>query len=137
MAVRKSLSGGCLCGAVRFKVNGALRDVAVCHCGQCRKFHGHVGAYTNAKTKDVSLTADSGLTWFTSSKSARRGFCRVCGSSLFWQRLGGDTISIAAGTLEGPTGLKTTRQIFTATRHRGDYYELDEHLETYPGTMSG
>ncbi len=137
MAARKPLTGGCLCGTVRFKVGGALRDVVVCHCGQCRKFHGHVGAYTSAKVKDVTLPADSGLTWFTSSKTARRGFCRVCGSSLFWQRLGGDTISIAAGTLDVPTGLATTRQIFAHPRHRGDYYVLDERLETFPGTMSG
>jgi hypothetical protein len=130
-------TGSCLCGAVRFKVRGRLREVANCHCGQCRKFHGHIGAYTNAALKSVTFENESGLTWYASSKLARRGFCRVCGSSLFWQRVGGDTISIAAGTLDRPTGLRTTRQIFTAKQHRGDYYELDQHLETYPGTMAG
>jgi hypothetical protein len=134
---RRVHTGGCLCGAVRYTVRGALREVALCHCGQCRRFHGHLGAYTNAPVKAVTFTAESGLTWFASSKLARRGFCRVCGSSLFWKRSDGDTISIAAGTLDRPTGLRTTRQIFTAKRHRGDYYELDAHLETFPGTMSG
>ncbi|MEX2648409.1 MAG: GFA family protein [Alphaproteobacteria bacterium] len=128
-------TGGCLCGAVRYRVTGPLREVALCHCGQCRKFHGHVGAYTNVARDKLELTADGGLAWYMSSTIAKRGFCRMCGSSLFWERLGADTISIAAGTLDGPTGLKTTRQIFAAPEHRGDYYELDTHLETFPGTM--
>ncbi|MGH6720371.1 MAG: GFA family protein [Alphaproteobacteria bacterium] len=128
-------TGGCLCGAVRYHVEGPLRPVAVCHCGQCRKFHGHIGAYTNVQHDRMRFAADTGLTWYVSSSSARRGFCRVCGSSLFWERLGGDSVSIAAGTLDGPTGLRTTTQIFTAPEHRGDYYELDPSLETYPGTM--
>lgn len=128
-------TGSCLCGAVRYEATGPLRPVAVCHCGQCRKFHGHVGAYTSVGRDRMKLVNDSGLSWYVSSKVARRGFCRVCGSSLFWERLGGDTISIAAGTLDGPTGLSTTTQIFTAPEHRGDYYELDARLEAYPGTM--
>jgi hypothetical protein len=128
-------TGGCLCGAVRYEASGPLRGVVVCHCGQCRKFHGHLGAYTNVAREHLKLTKEGGLAWFESSSFARRGFCKRCGSSLFWERTGGDTISVAAGTLDAPTGLATTAQIFTAAEHRGDYYALDAALKSYPGTM--
>ncbi len=126
-------TGGCLCGAVRYTVRGPLRDVVNCHCGQCRRFHGHVGAYTAAALCDLSIKGEASLSWYRSSARARRGFCRVCGSSLFWHALGGDSMSIAAGTLDAPTGLRTVRHIFAADA--GDYYRLEDGLETLPGAM--
>ena len=128
-------TGGCLCGGVRYELDGPLRGVVNCHFTQCRKTHGHIGAYTNVARDRFRLINDSSLSWYVSSELARRGFCRVCGSSLFWERRGGDVVSIAAGTIDQPTGLKTVAQIFTAAEHRGDYYELDTGLKTYPGTM--
>jgi hypothetical protein len=125
--------GGCLCGAVRYTVRGPLRPVVNCHCGQCRRFHGHFGAYTAAALADLSIEDEASLGWYRSSDFARRGFCRVCGSSLFWHALAEDGISIAAGTLDEPTGLETVRNIFAADA--GDYYRLDAALETFPGTM--
>jgi hypothetical protein len=119
-------SGRCECGAVRFTVSGVLRDVVNCHCGQCRRFHGHVGAYTNAARADFRFVEERGLRWYRSSSFAQRGFCGECGSSLFWQGDGGDTISIAAGCLDVPTGLHTVGHIFVA--HRGDYYEITDGL---------
>lgn len=115
-------TGGCLCGAVRYEVTGALRDVVECHCAMCRKTHGHIGAYTAAKKDAVRLTESRGLKWYASSSFARRGFCAECGGSVFWERPGGDVISIAAGTLDPPTGLRTTLQIFVDDA--GDYYAL-------------
>ncbi|MBX6320308.1 MAG: GFA family protein [Rhodospirillaceae bacterium] len=126
-------TGGCLCGAVRYTVRGPLRDVVNCHCGQCRRFHGHIGAYTESATRDVAIDGEASLRWFRSSPGARRGFCQVCGSSLFWQRLGGDRLSIAAGTLDAPTGLRTVRHIFTASA--GDYYRIEDSLEKLPGSQ--
>jgi hypothetical protein len=129
-----AIVGGCLCGAVRFEVRGALRDVVNCHCGQCRKFHGHYAAYTNAALTDIAITGKRQLKWYRSSDFARRGFCGKCGSSLFWHRLKGATISIAAGAFDPPTNLKTTRHIFVA--HKGDYYRIADRLERLPGTMN-
>lgn len=127
-------SGGCLCGAVRYKARGKLRGVVNCHCGQCRRWHGHVAAYTNAALADFSLTGARHLKWYRSSKIARRGFCAKCGSSLFWQRHGGATIGIAAGTLDSPTRLGSIYNIFVA--HRGDYYRIADGLKRFPGTMT-
>ena len=118
-----AVTGRCLCGAVRFEVMPPLREVSICHCGQCRRWHGHIGAYTAVSRGNLAVTESRGLSWFASSGFARRGFCRDCGSSLFWERNEGDTISITAGSLDPPTGLQTALQIFA--HDKGDYYELD------------
>jgi hypothetical protein len=133
-AGRPRAVGGCLCGAVRYEVRGPLREVVNCHCGQCRRFHGHFGAYTNAATSDISITGYRHLKWYRSSSFARRGFCKECGSSLFWERMKSGSISIAAGTLDIPTRLKTIRHIFVD--HMGDYYKISDRLQKLPGTMA-
>lgn len=71
------------------------------------------------------LLEERGLRWVQSPASdakARRGFCRECGSSLFWDAPARETISIAAGTLDGPTGLKVESHWFVS--QAADYYEL-------------
>jgi hypothetical protein len=89
----------------------------------CRKSHGHIGAYTAAPKDALRLIESRGLKWYRSSAIARRGFCGECGGTLFWEGTGRDTISIAAGTLDAPTGLKTVVQIYV--EDKGDYYDLD------------
>jgi hypothetical protein len=122
-------SGRCICGAVAFEVNGPLRDVLLCHCTECRRWAGHFWAATNAAVADLGFTEERGLRWIDSPDSvhdARRGFCGECGSGLFWQAPGSDAISIAAGCLDEPTGIRTVGQIWTLSA--GDYYELDERI---------
>jgi len=128
-------TGRCLCGAVRFEVHAPLRDVVLCHCGECRRWGGHVTAMTAAQAGQLRFTADSGLRWIDSPQSAahaRRGFCGECGSSLFWDAPDRETISIAAGALDEPTGLRTTSQI--CTNDAADYYEIDTALESFRGS---
>ena len=114
--------GSCLCGAVRYEVKGPLREVIGCHCSQCRKQTGHFMAATAASHANFSLLEDRGLGWYEASATAKRGFCRICGSTLFWQGNGRDYIAIAAGSVDGPTGLKVAGHIFCADK--GDYYEI-------------
>ena len=117
-------TGRCLCGAVRYEVHGPLRDVLVCHCVECRRWCGHVGAFAAARRTDVVVTGDT-LTWFdspVSDRHARRGFCSACGSSLFWEPAGEDRICIAAGTIDPPTGLRIVGDWYVHAP--GDYYEL-------------
>jgi hypothetical protein len=116
-------SGRCLCGAVRYEIRGPLRDVLICHCHECRRWHGHASASTAALRDDVVVLDDRALRWIDSPESdaaARRGFCGECGSSLFWDAPGRETISIAAGTLDPPTGLRVTGHWYVS--QAGDYY---------------
>jgi hypothetical protein len=116
--------GGCLCGGVRFEIRGPLRGVVGCHCIQCRKTTGHIVMATQALAADLVLDASATLRWYRSSDTAERGFCARCGGNLFWRRTapGTDRISIMAGTLESPTGLKLMQHIFVADK--SDYYEI-------------
>ena len=120
-------TGGCLCGAVRYEVRGPLRDVLICHCVECRRWHGHVAACTAARREHLVMVQERGLRWIDSPRSdagARRGFCGECGSSLFWDPPRRPTISIAAGTLDGPTDLRVAGHWFVD--QMGDYYELPD-----------
>ena len=124
----KSASGHCLCGAVRYEVHGPLSEMHACHCGQCLRQSGHFVVATGALRSDFKLLQGETLKWFRSSSFARRGFCSECGSNLFWDD-DGDEISINAGTLDQPTGLKLTKHIFVA--EKADYYEIDDQLEKF------
>lgn len=119
-------SGRCLCGGIRFEIRGPLRDVLICHCRDCRRWSGHTFAATAARREDLVVEGRS-LTWAESAESAtgaRRGFCSSCGSSLFWEAPDSETISIAAGALDEPTGLQIVAHVYTS--QAGDYYDLPE-----------
>lgn len=117
-------TGRCLCGAVRYAVAGPLRPVVLCHCSQCRRSTGHFMAATAARHRDFRVSDAPELRWYESSDAARRGFCSRCGSTLFWQGVGRDYISIAAGTLDGATGLSSACHIHVADK--GDYYSIED-----------
>lgn len=119
-------TGGCLCGAVRFELDGALRDVVICHCRMCRKVHGHVGAYTASRRDALTFAERRGLRWYRYSAEVCRGFCVECGATLFWDKDGCDSISIAAGALDPPTGVRTALQIHVT--NAGDYYDVDPSI---------
>jgi hypothetical protein len=124
-----SSTGRCLCGAVRYEVDGPLRDVIVCHCVECLRWHGAPCPATAAERDDFRLVEGRALRWIDSPQSdahARRGFCSECGSSLFWDAPDRTTVSIAAGTLDPPTGLHTVGQIYTT--QAPDWYEVDPSL---------
>ncbi|MBC2834910.1 GFA family protein [Paragemmobacter straminiformis] len=123
------MRGSCLCGAVVFEADTPLRPVIACHCTQCRKTSGHFWAATSVPTAALRMVRDDGLAWFRSSDSARRGFCRTCGSSLFWEPVGGDTTSIGAGTIDGETGVSVECHWYVADK--GDYYELNDGLPQF------
>jgi hypothetical protein len=128
-------TGSCLCGAVAYEVSGELRNAVGCHCGQCRKTTGHYLAATAAKHDCFRLTCEDGLAWYRSSATAKRGFCRICGSTLFWQGEGRDYVAIAAGSLDAPTGIRLEGHIFCADK--GDYYEIADGDYQRPQWLQG
>ena len=124
-------TGGCLCGAVKYKVMGSLRPVVYCHCTQCRKTSGHFVAATATLKENLVLVSDQGLSWYQSSASARRGFCMRCGSSLFWSPASNSYMSIMAGTLDQSIGIEAAEHIYV--EFKADYYELKDGLPQSQG----
>ncbi len=118
------MRGSCLCNAVVFEVDAPLRPVIACHCSQCRKTSGHFWAASAVPLSQFRLIGEGGLRWFRASPLALRGFCGICGSSLFWKPEGEDQISFAAGALDGPTGL--TLQSHWHREDAGDYYTIPD-----------
>jgi hypothetical protein len=117
--------GSCLCGAVRFEVTAELTAPDACHCTKCRKWSGHVFASTDVPRAALTIHGEDKVGWFASSEKVRRGFCSVCGSSLFFDpldRAKHGWIGVAMGAFEAPTGTRLKVHIFVADK--GDYYDL-------------
>ena len=128
-------TGACLCGDVRYTVTGPMRQVVACHCSQCLRSHGHYAAYSAVHRDDIDIENADNIGWYQASDMARRGFCRTCGSRLFWDRIGADYVAVAAGTLDVPTGLHTAAHIFVADKP--DYYEIDGNTKKLPQGFDG
>jgi hypothetical protein len=111
---------------VSFEVTGDLRAPDACHCSQCRKQSGHFWASTDVSRADLTIQGAENLTWFRSSEKVQRGFCSRCGSSLFWDPIKKDTIAIAMGAFDRPTGTRLGMHIFAA--EKGDYYDIADGL---------
>ena len=78
------ISGSCLCGSVKYRINGRLFDALNCHCSMCRKAHGAAfRSRATLKAADFEWVQGEGcLTFYESSPGNHRGFCRVCGSPI-------------------------------------------------------
>jgi hypothetical protein len=83
---QNKLTGSCLCGQVRYRINGHCRNIINCHCDNCRRTNGHLAAYTPVDKSDLALLSEQSLKCYhDNTPNTYRGFCRDCGSSLFWQ----------------------------------------------------
>ncbi|WP_417464793.1 GFA family protein [Kordiimonas sp.] len=131
----KTTTGGCLCGAVRYEVTGPLRDIVNCHCSMCQKLHGSFGAHTKALKKNIKITRDDGLTFYKTSDVAERGYCKDCGSSLFWQPFDLDATGILAGSLDDASGLKTMGHIFVG--EKANFIEITDGLPQFEKSSDG
>ncbi|MCL6706858.1 GFA family protein [Pseudomonas sp. R2.Fl] len=96
-------TGGCQCGAVRFRVTGALTDSSICHCRMCQKAFG-------AYYAPLVSTRGAALEWtrgapkhFRSSNFVLRGFCENCGTPLSYEAP--DGIALSAGSFDDPSAL--------------------------------
>jgi hypothetical protein len=126
----EKVTGRCACGAVAYEVNGPLRQIVACHCEQCRRTSGHFVAATATRKCYFTLLEQRGLKWFEAVPGFRRGFCDQCGSSLFFEKLGGERLSIAAGSLDNSGGLAIAAHIYTA--ECGSYYTIEGDAERLP-----
>lgn len=110
------LKGQCLCGAVQVsaKLKGAP-GIQACHCGQCRRWTGG-SPYLCVWVEGLSFEGEDNIARYHASDWGERGFCRTCGTTLFWAMQGKIPDSIAVGLLDDQSGLTVTEEIFTDRR---------------------
>lgn len=120
-----SKTGGCLCNAVRYTLATAPDHVDYCHCSMCRKFGGPMGL--EVQPGGIVWEGEDQIQTYASSEWAERGFCRTCGSSLFWRMTaegpGQGMLSLNAGTLDDMSGLPLKTEIYID--HKPDGYAFD------------
>jgi len=115
MAEDKLLRGGCLCEGIAFEITTPTKWCAHCHCSMCRRAHG-AGVVTWFGIASGQLRLVRGaelLQWYDSSPAARRGFCRRCGSMLFFEgeRWAGET-HVARATVPGDIDREPVAHVF-------------------------
>jgi hypothetical protein len=113
----ETLTGGCQCGAVRFRLSGDIRDASVCHCRMCQKaFAAPFGAFASVRTEDVAWTRGRRKT-FQSSNAIVRGFCGDCGTPLTFEAAAGAfTIGLAIVAFDNPPAIRPERQLGLESR---------------------
>ncbi|NAW87348.1 GFA family protein [Photobacterium halotolerans] len=121
-----SLSGHCLCGKVGLKSTSGALHAEACHCGMCRKWSG--GPYLSvAAGTEVSFTGEENISRFSSSEWGERGFCKHCGSHLFYFLKPTGQYMVAAGLLDQESQLEMDQQIFIDKKPA--YYAFSNNTE--------
>lgn len=109
------ITGGCLCGAVRFSAAPPTLFCCHCHCAWCRKAHGAAFVtWFGVPAAAFSLPSAETLRWYASSAESERGFCSRCGSTLFFRsRLAPGEVHVALACADGPIDREPTAHIFS------------------------
>jgi hypothetical protein len=117
------IKGGCFCGAVKYEIDGPLKDARSCHCSRCRK------AFSSASSAFAEIGGSSKFRWIEGGDKVQRyesekdwglGFCKVCGSTLcgFFK---GNVMGITLGTVDGDPGIEIEKHIFVGSKAPWDH----------------
>ena len=129
------ITGGCLCGAIRYSVSQPLNKIIACHCTHCQKVSGAGASHnTFVPTSAVAFTAGKPKLFVDTAQSGNlvnRYFCGDCGSPLYSQRANVPEIMVLkVGTLDAPVDMKVTVNIWTRSARPWMY--IDPGIEQYP-----
>ena len=103
---REIWTGGCQCGAVRYRLLSRPTNPCLCHCRMCQKqFGSFFGAFADVHEDDIHLVRGA-VRYFKSSSEAERGFCGDCGTPLVYHFLSQPRISVAIGSLDRHSEMK-------------------------------
>lgn len=129
---KNPITGGCLCGAVRYEVRGKFLRAGHCHCSRCRRHSGAAfGTQGRVRREDFHLVSgEESLTLYGKGEGAMKVFCSTCGSSLLggtWPD--GPEVSIRLGSVDGDPGIRPQYHTFVGSRAVWD--EIDDDLPQY------
>lgn len=104
------LGGGCLCGAVRITAEHVDTEHSACHCGMCRRWAG--GPFMAVKTGRLDIQGEHNITAYASSDWATRGFCKTCGTNLYYYLKPADTYMVSIGLFDDSSPFRLVRELF-------------------------
>jgi hypothetical protein len=111
-----ALTGGCQCGAVRYRLAAAPFDANLCHCRMCQKAGGGPFMVFASVARDAFEVTRGEIAWFRSSEIADRGFCRDCGAPLTYSGRGSKHMSVTLGSLDDPGAIQPRLQLGVEAR---------------------
>jgi len=123
------IRGSCLCGSVRYEIQGSLGRMSHCHCSKCRKAHGAAfGTYARVQRSDFTLLSGKDhIVSYRSSPGVLRTFCRSCGSTLqFITETRPESFALAVGTLDDDPSIRPSYHIFVASK--APWFEITDGL---------
>ena len=122
--------GSCLCGLVTITASSINKNLGACHCGMCRKWGGGPLLAVDCG-KDVSIDGEDSIGIYSSSEWAERGFCKKCGTHLFYRFKGSSQYTVPAGIFNENTNLNFDHQIFID--EKPDYYSFSNETKNMTG----
>ena len=114
----KALTGGCQCGAVRYRLEPMRAGANICHCRMCQKAGGAPFMAFAPVARDKFVVTRGTITAFVSSEIAERGFCAGCGTPLTYMGVGAGHISVTIGSLDDPNAVAPDSQLGVENRVR-------------------
>jgi len=131
MNVEARMEGGCLCGAVRYRISGSPFAAEYCHCRMCQKNAGAVVvSWMDFRTEQLTWTAGK-PSEYESSESVRRGFCEECGSTLsFRDTRHPEYITLTIASLDDPNLVKPTYHIYTDSQVK--WLAIEDDCKRFP-----
>lgn len=128
------LKGSCLCGNVRYEIDGPLDGALNCHCSMCRKAHGAAfRSRAGIRASDFRwVSGEELITWFESSPGNHRGFCSGCGSPLLSRfDFRPEVYGLPLGCLDTDPGVKPAMHVFVASK--APWFEITDALPRHRG----
>lgn len=127
MSAETIFSGGCQCGAVRYRIRGEILKPSICHCRMCQKaFGSYFAPLGSLKTASLDWTRGEPAL-YRSSSVVTRGFCAACGTPLSYELDGEDEIAISLGSLDDPAAVEPV--IEYGTEGRMPWFDRLAHLK--------
>lgn len=124
------VKGSCLCGAVKISTTSINHHVAACHCSMCRKWSG--GALLGVECSgDISFEGEENIGVYQSSEWAERGFCKKCGSHLFYRLKENNHYYVPVGIFDSEEGLVFDLQVFI--EEKPEYYSFANKTKNMTG----
>jgi hypothetical protein len=129
-SAQQQQSGGCLCGAVRFSASPADNEVGVCHCSMCRRWSAGPFMVRDCGTT-LKVEDEAKVGAYRSSEWAERGFCKTCGTPLYYRLIDRNSYFVSAEAFDDVKGLTFTSQIFID--EKPSYYEFANKTHNMTG----